>query len=131
MALPALVPRLWVAAAGRLVLYVPDDSYYYFEIARNLGVRSTFDGVGQTNGYHPLWLLVITPIWWVFDGGDAPVHLAKRRRAPGRGEHAAHWPPRNRLGGRVVGVIATALFAVIPAPCCSAWMSRRRASRCS
>ena len=35
-----------------------DDAYYYFEIARNLadGAGSTFDGINETNGYHPLWL---------------------------------------------------------------------------
>ena len=47
-----------------------DDSFYYFQIARNLaaGQFSTFDGgITQTNGYHPLWLLVITPFYWVMD----------------------------------------------------------------
>ena len=47
-----------------------DDGFYYFQIARNLadGRFSTFDGgVTTTNGYHPLWLLLITPLFWVFD----------------------------------------------------------------
>ncbi len=47
-----------------------DDSFYYFQIAYNLasGKFSTFDGgITQTNGYHPLWLLLITPFYWVFD----------------------------------------------------------------
>ncbi len=47
-----------------------DDAFYYFQIARNLaeGKFSTFDGgITQTNGYHPLWLLLITPFYWVFD----------------------------------------------------------------
>ena len=47
-----------------------DDSYYYFQIARNLaaGQFSTFDGgITQTNGYHPLWLLLLTPFYWVMD----------------------------------------------------------------
>ena len=47
-----------------------DDSFYYFQIARNLaeGQFSTFDGgITRTNGYHPLWLLLITPFHWVFD----------------------------------------------------------------
>jgi hypothetical protein len=44
-----------------------DDIYFYFEIARRLGSGqgSTFDGINQTNGYHPLWLivlLVLTPL---------------------------------------------------------------------
>ena len=47
-----------------------DDSFYYFQIAFNLaeGKFSTFDGgITQTNGYHPLWLFLITPFYWVFD----------------------------------------------------------------
>ena len=47
-----------------------DDSFYYFQIARNLaeGKFSTFDGsITQTNGYHPIWLFLITPFHWVFD----------------------------------------------------------------
>ena len=47
-----------------------DDSFYYFQIAYNLaeGKFSTFDGgITRTNGYHPLWLLLITPFYWVFD----------------------------------------------------------------
>ena len=47
-----------------------DDSFYYFQIAWNMaqGKFSTFDGgITQTNGYHPLWLLLITPFYWLFD----------------------------------------------------------------
>ena len=47
-----------------------DDSFYYFQIAYNLvhGKFSTFDGgITQTNGYYPVWLLLITPFYWVFD----------------------------------------------------------------
>jgi hypothetical protein len=44
-----------------------DDGYYYLEIARQIanGAGSTFDGVNPTNGYHPLWLLCLVPIFWV------------------------------------------------------------------
>ena len=47
-----------------------DDSFYYFQIASNLasGKFSTFDGgLTRTNGYHPLWMLFITPFYWIFD----------------------------------------------------------------
>ena len=47
-----------------------DDSFYYFQIAYNLaqGKFSTFDGgITQTNGYQPVWLLLITPFYWLFD----------------------------------------------------------------
>ena len=51
-----------------------DDALYYLEIARNLaaGKFSTFDGgITRTNGYHPLWLLLITPLYWLFDADSA------------------------------------------------------------
>ena len=51
-----------------------DDSFYYFQLARNLaaGQFSTFDGgISQTNGYHPLWLLLLTPFYWVMDAETA------------------------------------------------------------
>ena len=47
-----------------------DDAYFYFQIAKNLaeGKFSTFDGgITRTNGYHPLWMLLITPFYWICD----------------------------------------------------------------
>lgn len=45
-------------AAWQVTHAVPDDAYYYFQIARNAaaGQGSTLDGVNLTNGYHPLWM---------------------------------------------------------------------------
>lgn len=44
-----------------------DDAFYYFTIARHIaqGHGSTFDGIDATNGYHPLWMLLITPVYWL------------------------------------------------------------------
>ncbi|MBI5945286.1 MAG: hypothetical protein HY864_13020 [Chloroflexi bacterium] len=44
-----------------------DDAYYYFKTAQNisLGLGSTFDGINLTNGYHPLWMLVCIPIFYL------------------------------------------------------------------
>ncbi len=52
------------AGAAKLK-YFQDDFFYYLEIARNIAAtgRSTFDGTTLTNGYHPLWLLVILGAW--------------------------------------------------------------------
>ena len=49
---------------------IRDDAFYYFQIAWNMaqGRFSTFDGgITQTNGYHPLWLFLITPFYWFLD----------------------------------------------------------------
>lgn len=38
-----------------------DDAWYYFEIGGRIaaGEGSTFDGINETNGYHPLWMGVV------------------------------------------------------------------------
>jgi hypothetical protein len=47
--------------------FVPDDVYFYLEIARRIaaGEGSTFDGIRPTNGYHPLWMAVCVAEWLV------------------------------------------------------------------
>jgi hypothetical protein len=60
----ALAGSILVARLERLILVVPDDAFYYLQIARNLAAtgRSTADGLSATNGYHPLWLAVLTAL---------------------------------------------------------------------
>jgi len=43
---------------------LPDDAYFYFNIARNIvqGFGITSDGMHVTNGFHPLWMLVVSLI---------------------------------------------------------------------
>ncbi len=58
---------------------VADDSYYYFKIADNIahGLGSSFDGISPTNGYHPLWLAVLIPVFgFVNQSIWIPVRLA-------------------------------------------------------
>ena len=57
-----------------VIVTYEDDAFYYFQIAKSFaeGRFSTFDGgITRTNGYHPLWMLLITPLWWVFDADGA------------------------------------------------------------
>lgn len=44
--------------------YEEDDFFYYLKIAQNLahGAGSTFNGIVPTNGYHPLWMLLLTAL---------------------------------------------------------------------
>lgn len=78
-----------------------DDGYYYLKIAQSIAhsMGSTFDGVNPTNGYHPLWLLSLVPVFWLtldsdvanilaavlqtifFAGSSAAVYLALRLKA--------------------------------------------------
>ena len=58
---------------GKAVLSVglEDDFFYYAQVARNLAFHgvSSFDGTHLTNGYHPLWLLILTVLTKFFDVG--------------------------------------------------------------
>ena len=66
---------LLVAVLVVLVLSVPfkfvlnfshDDSFFYLKTAQNLssGYGSTFDGFSPTNGYHPLYFLIIAAVFF-------------------------------------------------------------------
>jgi len=67
LVLIALSSLFLIAAIGpvrsTLLNFIPDDAFYYFELARRmaLGQGPTVDGINRTNGYHPLWLLVLLP----------------------------------------------------------------------
>ncbi len=58
---------LYFGAQGKFYYLLIDDAYFYVKIARNLslGLGSTFDGVNPTNGYHPLYLLLLAAISYI------------------------------------------------------------------
>ena len=75
------VPRAVLAflPIKTLLQYViPDDSYYYFQLATNIGrgLGPTVDGVNLTNGFHPLWAYAVAPVFWLKGiNPDLPVRL--------------------------------------------------------
>ncbi len=66
MILPALV-LIAVPFHIRPDNFIVDDGYFYPQIARHIvrGEGSTFNGVMNTNGYHPLWMLVCVAGAWI------------------------------------------------------------------
>jgi hypothetical protein len=48
------------------MIYMQDDFFYYLKVAQNLaqGNGSTFNGIVPTNGYHPLWFLILSGFSW-------------------------------------------------------------------
>ncbi|GAA3004243.1 hypothetical protein [Actinokineospora diospyrosa] len=52
-----------------------DDAFYYFGVAGHIaaGDGSTFNGLDPTNGYHPLWLLILVPVFLITNGKAALV----------------------------------------------------------
>lgn len=62
----------------KLVAIPSDDAFYYFKIARNIvvGVGCTFDGIAPTNGFHPLWMICLLPIFSVLSSSlEIPVRV--------------------------------------------------------
>jgi 4-amino-4-deoxy-L-arabinose transferase-like glycosyltransferase len=84
---------LWAALAAAAALHVGvvsqdfatlakngflyDDSFYAFQIARNIAAGSgvTFDGIHVTNGFQPLYVALLVPLYLIFGGAQtAPIH---------------------------------------------------------
>jgi len=55
----------WLPFDWLLVTLLTDDAFYYFKIAANTvkGLGVSFDGLSPTNGFHPLWLAIILPLF--------------------------------------------------------------------
>jgi len=67
----ALKAFVALAAASRGVSQFIDDAFYYLLIARNFAASGvpTFDGVNATNGFHPLWMLMLAGMYEVVGTG--------------------------------------------------------------
>lgn len=70
------VATRWRLAAldfhSQLSTYIADDAFYYFKVVSNLvnTHRLSYDGEGLTNGFHPLWLILITPFYTAAGNGE-------------------------------------------------------------
>jgi hypothetical protein len=65
-----LVLHLYIAlspANSLMKWYSTDDAFYYYKVAMNItsGHGVTFDGINPTNGFHPLWMLICIPVFWL------------------------------------------------------------------
>ncbi|MGB3904604.1 MAG: hypothetical protein WBB22_06735 [Anaerolineae bacterium] len=69
----------WLSTPTLVQMTIPDDSFYYFAIARHMALDGSvsINGLNLTNGFHPLWLLVISPFYLLFPYSPGiPLHLA-------------------------------------------------------
>ncbi len=69
----AVLPQVYISLSNPNTIldwYNSDDGFYYFQAARNLaeGYGFTFDRINPTNGFHPLWLFLITPVFALAQG---------------------------------------------------------------
>lgn len=69
--------KAWADIPNLLLEATSDDAFYYFQIARNIatGHNVTFDGETLTNGFHPLWMVLLTPVYLFTDDQDLAVHV--------------------------------------------------------
>ncbi len=69
---------VWTASIDDVIFRLTDDAYYYLNTARNiaLGFGITFDRINATNGFHPLWMLCLLPVFRFFlDSLEIPVRI--------------------------------------------------------
>jgi len=61
----ARVAFIIIADPVDLTFRSTDDSYYYYKVASHIvaGDGVTFDGINSTNGFHPLWMLMLLPVF--------------------------------------------------------------------
>jgi hypothetical protein len=60
----------WIVFGTPLAFLRPaDDAYYYFDVASHLvhGRGLSTDGIHTTNGFHPLWMVMLLPFAAIFD----------------------------------------------------------------
>ncbi len=67
----------WLDLETLTVKVLPDDAFYYFLTADRIsnGQNISFDGITLSNGYHPLWLFFLVPLY-LLPGRELPLHLA-------------------------------------------------------
>src|SRR4029079_19731684 len=101
----------------RLAFTFYDDAYYYLGVAKHLGAGdgSTFDGINRTNGYHPLWCVLLVPLVTAFRDPGAGVRAAAvlwfllADEVP----RAVFWAARRRFGDRMAASLAV-IFSTLP-----------------
>jgi hypothetical protein len=96
--------------------HVSDDMFYYLVLVRETaqhGVVSS-DGLRPTNGFHPLYLLVLRPLHAVVPEPALPGAALALLAACHVGTCLVLWLTLRRLGGRVVAGLLAGLYAANP-----------------
>lgn len=130
------MPAVWLAVllAGSLLLRLStasgdvetlllrvtsDDAFYYFQIARNLaaGAGASLDGETATNGFHPLWLLLVAAMQRLSGDPIQALHLSLGLAAGlGTASVALVYAVLRRLGSPAAAAwLAAAFYGLHPA----------------
>lgn len=92
-----------------------DDAFYYFQVARHVvrGDGFTFDGLHATNGFHPLWMFVLLPVFRFARGDLLPLRavIVLESALVGLAVAVVYRTLRPRLGA--AAAVAGALLLVV------------------
>ncbi|MDQ3248376.1 MAG: hypothetical protein M3Q45_04120 [Chloroflexota bacterium] len=74
----AIVGYFYLHLDAAILRLMPDDAFYYLKIAENIsrGLGSVFSPNELTNGYHPLWMLILVATHWLLHPTPAQFILA-------------------------------------------------------
>lgn len=69
--------HILTAEYSLLLRIIEDDTYYYLQPAWNLKEKGiySFDGVGKTYGFQPLWMIAVTALSWVSSNKEVFLRL--------------------------------------------------------
>jgi len=108
----------WTSLPALVGKALPDDAFYYFTIVEKAlaGQGVTFDGLAPTNGFHPLWALLLAPILALSPTRDAGIHIALTLAAllDTATIYLAFRAGRRLTGDVRAGVWAAALYGLNP-----------------
>jgi hypothetical protein len=67
---------LFISDIRSILPFLPDDTAYYFKIVENLhaGNGLSFDGLHKTDGFHPLWLYLLTGVRFFLTGTPESIY---------------------------------------------------------
>lgn len=75
-----LIIVVGIAFAPRefLMKKLTDDAFYFYKTAQHMaaGNGMTFDGIHRTNGMQVIWVVLLTPVYWLFEGLWLPVRAS-------------------------------------------------------
>jgi hypothetical protein len=67
----------WQSDVRHLLVRIADDASYFMTTARNMaaGRGMTFDGIHSSNGFQPLWLLLLVPLFTLHGPPETMIRL--------------------------------------------------------
>jgi hypothetical protein len=104
-----------------LLVRIVDDASYYFTTARNLadGRGLTFDGIHPSNGFHPLWLLMLVPLFLLHEPPETMIRLVALLQTVLLGiAYLVFWRTQSKLFSPRTAALTAILFAGLVFPLC-------------